>query len=115
MNPINKNSIVDCCQISVEEAYNKFRKDCDIYCFGMPNIDLEELMIAINENDKEYDWTRVCGYYMFENLCRNIIRESKENQKLCSKYGIKFFDMQGHRKEKIDEAIKYIEANNKII
>ena len=52
---------------------------------------------------------------MFENLCRNIIRESKENQKLYSKYGIKFFDMQGHRKEKIDEAIKYIEANNKII
>lgn len=115
LNPINKNSIVDCCQISVEEAYNKFRKDCDIYCFGMPNIDLEELMIAINENDKEYDWTRVCGYYMFENLCRNIIRESKENQKLCSKYGIKFFDMQGNRKEKIDGAIKYIEANSKII
>lgn len=115
LNPINKNSIVDCCQISVEEAYNKFRKDCDIYCFGMPNIDLEELMIAINENDKEYDWNRVCGYYMFENLCRNIIRESKENQKLCSKYGIKFFDMQGLRKEKIDEAIKYIEANSKII
>ena len=107
LNPINKNS--------VEEAYNKFRKDCDSYCFGMPNIDLEELMIAINENDKEYDWTRVCGYYMFENLCRNIIRESKENQKLCSKYGIKFFDMQGLRKEKIDEAIKYIEANSKII
>lgn len=46
LNPINKNSVVDCCQISVEEAYNKFRKDCDIYCFGMPNIDLEELMIA---------------------------------------------------------------------
>lgn len=115
LNPINKNSIVDCCQISVEEAYNKFIKDCDIYCFGMPNIDLEELMIAINENDKEYDWTRVCGYYMFENLCRNIIRESKENQKLCSKYGIKFFDMQGNRKEKIDAAIKYIEANSKII
>lgn len=98
-------------EISVEDANKYFiPKGFYVYCLGMPNETKESLIKAIKLNDDKDDWTANVGTFMLEMTCNQIICRSKEMQKECRKYGIKFFDTSGNRKEKINKIIEQIET-----
>lgn len=109
--PIGRNTIMDTRDLDVAEALEHF-VDCDIYCFGMPNMDPEKLKDIIQENQSFKDWTYYLGDRRLSIICNSIINKSKKFQKDCEKYGVKFFDTSGDRIKKLEVVMKYIEDNS---
>lgn len=109
---INKNIIMETMDIEPKEAVENFSESCDIYCFGMPNEDPENLAKIFCTKDKPYDWTYYSGKIGLKIICNSIINYSKELFEECQKYNIKFFDTSGNRENKLKEAIKIIEEKS---
>lgn len=100
-------------EISIENAKKQFEPlGFDIYCMGMPNENVDNLMKQIRKNDDDNDWTRKIGSVRLELICNYIINYSKENEEECKKYNVDFFDTSGNREEKIEEIIKTIEEKS---
>ena len=112
LNPIGRKIIMDTMDLSVKEAYENFGKDCDIYCFGMPNENSKNLLEIIRLKETSNDWTSFCGNYRLEMMCKHIINYSKKLQEECQKYNIIFFDTSGDREKKLIQAIKVIEEKS---
>ena len=109
----NRKMIFETHEISIENAKKQFEPlGFDIYCMGMPNENVDNLMKQIRKNDDDNDWTRKIGSVRLELICNYIINYSKENEEECKKYNVDFFDTSGNREEKIEEIIKTIEEKS---
>lgn len=109
----NRKMIFETHEISIETAKKQFEPlGFDIYCMGMPNENVDNLMKQIRKNDDDNDWTRKIGSVRLELICNYIINYSKENEEECKKYNVDFFDTSGNREEKIEEIIKTIEEKS---
>lgn len=109
----NRKMIFETHEISIENAKKQFEPlGFDIYCMGMPNENVDNLMKQIRKNDDDNDWTRKIGSVRLELICNYIINYSKENEEECKKYNVDFFDTSGNREEKIEGIIKTIEEKN---
>lgn len=109
----NRKMIFETHEISIENAKKQFEPlGFDIYCMGMPNENVDNLMKQIRNNDDDNDWTRKIGSVRLELICNYIINYSKENEEECKKYNVDFFDTSGNREEKIEEIIKTIEEKS---
>ena len=109
----NRKMIFETHEISIENAKKQFEPlGFDIYCMGMPNENVDNLMKQIRKNDDDNDWTRKIGSVRLELICNYIINYSKENEEECKKYNVDFFDTSGNREEKIKEIIKTIEEKS---
>lgn len=109
----NRKMIFETHEISIENAKKQFEPlGFDIYCMGMPNENVDNLMKQIRKNDDDNDWTRKIGSVRLELICNYIINYSKENEEECKKYNVDFFDTSGNREEKIEEIIKKIEEKS---
>ena len=109
----NRKMIFETHEISIENAKKQFETlGFDIYCMGMPNENVDNLMKQIRKNDDDNDWTRKIGSVRLELICNYIINYSKENEEECKKYNVDFFDTSGNREEKIEEIIKTIEEKS---
>lgn len=109
----NRKMIFETHEISIENAKKQFEPlGFDIYCIGMPNENVDNLMKQIRKNDDDNDWTRKIGSVRLELICNYIINYSKENEEECKKYNVDFFDTSGNREEKIEEIIKTIEEKS---
>ena len=112
LKPLNKKVILDTVQLDVKEAKENLEDDFDIYCLGMPNENVQNLMINIRKNDTLFDWTNQIGRFRLERVCYDIIERSKILQKECEKYNITFFDTSGNRQEKLKLAIEEIKKKS---
>lgn len=109
----NRKMIFETHEISIENAKKQFEPlGFDIYCMGMPNENVDNLMKQIRKNDDDNEWTRKIGSVRLELICNYIINYSKENEEECKKYNVDFFDTSGNREEKIEEIIKTIEEKS---
>ena len=109
----NRKMIFETHEISIENAKKQFEPlGFDIYCMGMPNENVDNLMKQIRKNDDDNDWTRKIGSVRLELICNYIINYSKENEEECKKYNVDFFDTSGNREEKIEGIIKTIEEKS---
>lgn len=109
----NRKMIFETHEISIENAKKQFEPlGFEIYCMGMPNENVDNLMKQIRKNDDDNDWTRKIGSVRLELICNYIINYSKENEEECKKYNVDFFDTSGNREEKIEEIIKTIEEKS---
>ena len=111
LKPLNKKIILDI-PMYVKDAKEIFEKDFDIYCLGMPNETVQNLMKNIRKNDTPFEWTYFIGQSRLEMVCNNIIEKSKILQKECEKYNVPFFDTSGDRKEKLKIAIEEIKKRS---
>lgn len=57
LKPLNKKLILDSFHLDVKEAKEKLEENFDIYCLGMPNETVSNLMQSIRENETMFDWT----------------------------------------------------------
>lgn len=109
----NRKMIFETHEISIENAKKQFEPlGFDIYCMGMPNENVDNLMKQIRKNDDDNDWTRKIGSVRLELICNYIINYGKENEEECKKYNVDFFDTSGNREEKIEGIIKTIEEKS---
>ena len=76
--------------------------------FGIPDITLEEGLINLRENDNENDWTKYESSYHKELIVKRAIEDSKELQKKCKKYNIKFINTSYNRGQAINEAFTWL-------
>lgn len=112
LRPLNKKLILDTFELDVKEAKENLDEIFDIYCLGMPNETVPNLMRTIRENDTRFDWTNNIGQFSLERVCHNIIERSKILQKECEKYNVAFFDTSGNREEKLKFVIEEIKKKS---
>ena len=103
---------MDTMDLTVEEACKNFKQDCDIYCFGMPNENPQNLAKIIRSKETDNDWTCLLESHRLEIMCEYIINYSKELFEECQKNNIIFFDTSGDRENKLKQAIKVIEEKS---
>ena len=108
----NKKLIIDTHELDVIDVIKNFKSDCDIYCLGMPNQSIKNLLRKIRKTESKLDWSYYVSNDMMKINCDEIICKSKMLHKECKELGFYFFDMSGNRKDKIMNAIKIIEKNS---
>jgi len=111
LDPIGKSVIIETQSLNIEDAVKDFSSGCDIYCLGMPNETIKNLILKIRQNETKDDWTYYADNTVLAVMCNKIIEHSKILQEECRKHNVNFFDMSGNRKEKLKQVIEKIEKD----
>lgn len=100
--------ILDDSSLDVQKCNELYgSEDNIIYCLGTSKITPKEMEQKIREHDTIHDWSLYISSKFISSLCKNSVRDSKENRKKCMRLkNIKYVDTSHNREEVLDEIVE---------
>ena len=103
--------ILDSSFIDVENIHDVDANNYLIIALGFPDISLQEGLDNLNKYDTEDDWTYIESDFKKEMFMKSYINQSKQMQKDCQKYNIKFINTSYNRQNVLSDAYKWLKDN----
>lgn len=106
MNKTNERFVIDSAHVMPKDIIQYLnREQWDIFFIGYPNILPEVKFNNIRENDSKLCWTRHFNDKDMLELTKGLIEKSKEIEKQCKKYNIRFIDTSTNFSKAIEHAV----------
>ncbi len=106
MNKTNERFVIDSAHVMPKDIIQYLNKEkWDIFFIGYPNILPEVKFNNIRKNDGKLCWTRHFNDEDMLELTKGLIEKSKEIEKQCKKYNIRFIDTSMNFSEAIEHAV----------
>lgn len=109
INKRDEKFIIDSAHVMPKDIIQYLDKDrWEVIFVGYPNILPEDKFNIIREFDEKTSWTRNFSDENMLGLIRGLIEKSKEIEKQCKEYNIKFIDTSKNFFETIEETLQNI-------